>query len=265
MSRARALLSILLLLSAGLAQRAVAADPIEDELARYAEAAAKLQQSYDEGLGKERARALATLVAQARREPSVNAGAVWKLVLALEPANDEARRWLTANGQLDEALTELAAQKGPLLGDGRTTASTAAAVKPPEPRIDMSGAKLIKVPAARGVGAGIGNLRAGTIIIVQYVTGKWSASRRGRVVDLESPDDQTAAPGNQTIIVDAQTDPATLATVPAGTADKPFVMTLSKDTLGVNLCISRQTGGLQAYEGEVQYRVKVIPPGAVSR
>ena len=264
MTRALTLLPILLLLSAGLAQRAAGADPIEDELARYADAAAKLQQSYDESLGKERARALATLVAQAKREPSVNAGAVWKLVLALEPSNDEARRWLTANSQLDEALAEFAAQKGPLLGDGRTTASTTAAVKPAEPRIDMSGAKLIKVPAARGVGAGIGNLRAGTIIIVQYVTGKWT-SRRGRITDLDSPDDAATIAGNQAIIADSQTEPATLATIPAGTADKPFVVTLSKDTLGVGLYISRQTGGLLAYEGEVQYRVKVIPPSAGSR
>ncbi|MBA3938455.1 MAG: hypothetical protein H0X38_13425 [Planctomycetes bacterium] len=264
MNRMRTSLAALLLLSVALAQRAAAADPIEDELARYADAAAKLQQSYDEGLGKERARALAALVAQAKREPSVSAGAVWKLVLALEPANDEARRWLGANGQLDEALTEVATQKGPLLADGRTTASTAAAVKPTEPRIDMTGAKLIKVPAARGVGAGIGNLRAGTIIIVQYVTGKWT-SRRRTTTELDSPDDPATVAGNQVIIVDSQTEPATLANVPTGTADKPFVMTLSKDTLGVSLVIARQTGGLQAYEGEVQYRVRVIPPGAGNR
>jgi hypothetical protein len=264
MNRARLLAPILILLAAGLAQRAAGADPIEDELARYADAAAKLQQSYDESLGKERARALATLVAQAKREPSVNAGAVWKLVLALEPTNDEARRWLTANSQLDEALAEVATQKGPLLADGRTTASTAAAVKPAEPRIDMSGAKLIKVPAARGVGAGLGNLRAGTIIIVQYVTGKWT-SRRGRITELDSPDDAATVAGNQAIIGDSQTDMTILANVPTGTADKPFVLTLGKDTLGVSLFIARQTGGLTAYEGEAQYRVRIIPPGAANR
>ena len=95
-----------------LASLAAAADPVETEIARYQESAARLQKVYDDGAARERARSLPVLVNIAKREAGqgniAGASEVWKQVLALDSQHDDARKFFTGTNQLDAVLAELA-------------------------------------------------------------------------------------------------------------------------------------------------------------
>lgn len=232
---------------------ALAAEPVDDELARFNEATARLDKTLQDGLARERARSLPVLVASARRETGDAAADAWKQVLALDPGNEEARRFFTALGKLDAVLAELQARKGLLIGKGELTAAKPA----PDPRLDMSGAKVVRIQGLLGQGVGLGNHRAGSIILIQYVSGTWSSGPK-----LQSPDAADTADGNRAeLLEDTGNEPTLLATIPAGTAATPFSFTLEKNSIGLTLRIKNQDGRPRAYEGEVQYRVKVLPPG----
>jgi hypothetical protein len=233
----------------------VAADPLDEELARYNEVSSRLDKTLQEGLARERAHSVTALTAIARHEAGQgdNGADAWKQVLQLEPGNEEARRFFTTLGKLDEVLSAVQAHHGLLIGKGETTV----AKPPPDPRLDMSGAKLARIQAQIGQGYAIGNHRAGTSIVLQYVTGTWATSATAQV---ESPDAAaSSADVRLEILEDSGNTPTSLAVVPAGTAETPFIFTLDRDVVGLTLRIHSQRGNRRTvYQGEVQYRVKII-------
>ena len=249
-----------LLLAPWLAAAAPAADPLDDELARYNEVSGRIDKAYQEGLARERTRSLGALIAIARHEAgqAESAGEAWKQVLLLEGGNEEARRFFTALGKLDAVLGEVAAHKGLLLGAGETTPAKPAV----DPRLDMAGAKTVRILAQYGQGQAIGNHRAGTVILLQYVSGSWAATANGK---LESPDAAaTAADLRVELVEDTGNTPTALAVVPAGTVDTPFQYVLMRDVVGLTLRIKNQRNPAvgrrlaAANQGEVTYKVKII-------
>jgi hypothetical protein len=239
---------------------AAAADPLDDELARYNEACGRIDKIFQDGLTRERAHSLPALIAIARHEPAAaeSASEAWKQVLLLDAANEEARKFFTAQGKLDAVLGEVAGHKGLLIGKGETTPAKPAL----DPRLDMSGAKTVRIIAQYGQGYAIGNHRAGTVILLQYVSGSWSASANGK---LESPD-AAATPADLRVelIEDSGNAPVALAVIPAGTADTPFSFTLERDVVGLTLRIKSQRAAAArrlsttTYQGEVSYKVRII-------
>jgi hypothetical protein len=243
----------LLLLAAA---RVAGANAVDEELARFNEVSTRIDKTYQDGLAREKARSLPALVAIARREAGTPAAAAeaWKQVLILDPGHEEARRFFTALGKLDAVVAELQARQGPLLGKGETTQ----AKPPPDPRLDMTGARLVRIQSSIGQGVGIGNHKAGSTILVQYVSGAWASGQAKE----QSPDAAESVDGVRLeLIEDTGNEPVALATVPAGTAETPFAFTLEKNAVGLTLRIKEQGGRVRFYSGEVQYRVKILPPG----
>lgn len=250
---------------------ACAADPIDTEIARYQESAAKLQKTYDEGVARERVRSLPALVGLAKREAAqgnvAGASEAWKLVLALDSQQEEARRFFTGTNQLDAVLAELAKREDGLIGKGETTVAKG----PAEPRVDMTGARTVRAQASYNSSYTLGSFKRGTVLVFQYVSGTWSS--RGTDA-LESPDAAESAAGNRMqLFIDSGNETPVLTEVPAGTAAKPFVYTLERDAVGLSLRIAARipsrirnngnnNGGIDPspYSGEVKYLVKVIAP-----
>jgi hypothetical protein len=239
---------------------AAAADPLDDELAHYNEVSGRIDKTFQDGLARERAHSLPALIAIARHEAGQadSAGEAWKQVLLLDGANEEARKFFTAQGKLDGVLAEVAGHKGVLIGKGETTPAKPVV----DPRLDMSGAKSVRILAQYGQGYAIGNHRAGTVIVLQYVSGSWTASANGK---LESPDAAaTAADLRVELIEDSGNTPTSLAVIPAGTVDTPYQFTLERDVVGLTLRIKSQRASTlrrlttNTYQGEVVYKVKLI-------
>jgi hypothetical protein len=236
-----------------------AADPLDDELARYNEASGRIDKTFQEGLARERAHSLNALIAIARHETGAAdlAGKAWTQVLLLDAANDEARKFFTAMGKLDAVLAEVASHHGLLIGKGETTPAKPAL----DPRLDMGGAKTVRILAQYGQGYAIGNHRTGTVILIQYVSGTWAATTNGK---LENPDAAaTDADLRVELIEDSGNTPTSLAVIPAGTVDTPFQYTLERDVVGMTLRIKSQRAvnarrGTTTYQGEVVYKVKII-------
>lgn len=239
--------------------RVAAANPVDDELARFNETSSRIDKTLQDGLAREKARTVPALVAIAKREAGDIAAAAeaWKQVLILDPAQEDARKFFTALGKLDAALAEAKGHQGLLIGKGETTP-----VKPPpDPRLDMTGARAVRIQAAVGQGTGIGNHKAGSVILFQYVAGAWSYGAGGANAKPQSPDDAASGEGYRVeLIEDSGNEPVVLATVPAGTLDTPFLFTLEKNAVGLTLRIKNQDGRVRFYSGEVQYRVKILPP-----
>jgi hypothetical protein len=248
----RAALAMLMLVP-GL--HAWAADPLDEELARYNDAGTRLEKSFQDSLAHERAHSIAALTVIARHEATLgeNASETWKQVVLLDSANEEARKFFTAAGKLDEVLAEVQEHHGLLLGKGEVTQPKA----PPDPRLDMTGAKLVRIQAQIGQGYAIGNHRAGTTVVIQYVSGTWATSATGT---LESPDAAASSSDDRVeLLEDSGNSPTSLAVLPAGTAEMPFLYTLERDVVGLTLRIHFQKGTRRTvYQGEVQYRVKII-------
>jgi hypothetical protein len=247
---------------------------VEDEVARYRDQVAKAERAYAEGLAKERARAITTLTGSAKRaarnEPAA-ADELWRLVLQLDDMNADAREYFTANGKLNAVLAEVAKRKGPLIGDAQV-----AVIKKSEPRVDMSGAKTIRVTASVSAGYTLGSFKQGSTLIFQYVSGAWSGNNEaGEASRNQSPDDAKTDPGNRMqLFIDSGNEPVILAEIPPGTAAKPFVYTVDRDVVGLSLRIVNRRGirnlngggggaggGLNfvsSYTGDVKYLVRII-------
>lgn len=267
----RSLLGGLLALSLG--APLIASQAVEDELTRYRDQVAKAERVYTEGLAKERARAIASLTSSAKRaaksEPAT-ADELWKLVLQLDDMNADAREYFTTTGKLNAVLAEVAKHKGPLIGDAQVTV-----VKKSEPRIDMTGAKAIRVTASVSAGYTLGSFKQGSTLIFQYVSGAWSGNNEaGEASRNQSPDDPKADPGNRMqLFIDSGNEPVILAEIPPGTATKPFVYTVDRDVVGLSLRIVnrrgiRNLGGgggaggglnfVSSYTGDVKYLIRIV-------
>lgn len=251
-----------------------ASQAVDDELTRYREQADKADRVYQDGLAKERARTITSLSVAAKRaaksEPA-SADGLWKLVLQLDDMNNDAREYFTATGKLKAVLAEIAKHKGPLIGDGQVTV-----VKKVEPKIDMSGAKAIRVTASFTSGYTLGSFKQGNTVIFQYVSGAWSGNNEdNEAAKNQSPDDEKSDKGNRVqIFIDSGNETVILAEIPAGTAAKPFVYTVDRDVVGLSLRIVNRTGirnrnpggggrgnaqdFLSSYTGDVKYLVRII-------
>jgi hypothetical protein len=258
---------------------AFASQQVEDELARYREASDKTERTYQEGFLRERARTVTSLATSAKRavknEPET-ADALYKLVLQLDDMNAEAREHFTASGKLNTVLAEVAKHQGPLIGDGQVSVPA----KKAEPKIDMSGAKAIRITASYQAGYTLGSFKAGSVLIFQYVSGVWSGNNQDNDPKLnQNPDDEKSEAGNRVqVFIDSGNEPVELVTLPTGTATKPFVYTLDRDVVGLSLRIVNRrgvrtlggNGGLggggagggrnfaSSYTGDVKYLVKMF-------
>lgn len=259
-----------------LAVPAHASQAVTDEVARYRDAADKAERTYQDGIQRERVRTLNTLTVAAKRvvktEPEA-AEAMYKLALQVDDMNTEAREYFTASGKLNAVLTEVAAKKGPLIGDGQVSVA-----KKSEPKVDMTGAKAIRVTSSFNAGYTLGSFKAGTVLIFQYVSGTWSGNNEAGDVSLnQNPDDEKSEAGNRMqLFIDSGNEPIDLAVIPAGTAAKPFVYTLDRDVIGLSLRIANRrgirtlggnggAGGMggrnnfaSSYNGDVKYLVRIV-------
>lgn len=251
-----------------------ASQAVDDELARYREQADKADRVYQDGLAKERARTITSIAVAAKRaaksEPA-SADGLWKLVLQLDDMNSDAREYFTASGKLKAVLAEIAKHQGPLIGEGQVTV-----VKKVEPKVDMAGAKAIRVTAAFTSGYTLGSFKQGNTLIFQYVSGVWSGNNEaGEAANNQSPDDEKSDAGNRVqIFIDSGNEPVILAEIPTGTAAKPFVYTVDRDLIGLSLRIvnrrgirNRNPGGggaggnnnfVSSYTGDVKYLVRIV-------
>lgn len=252
-----------------------ASQAVADELTRFREVSDKAERTYQDGLIKERTRTLNNLTTAAKRAAKsdpANADALWKLVLQLDDMNADAREHFTATGKLNAVLAEVAKlDKAPLIGDGQVTV-----VKKSEPKVDMSGAKAIRVTASFNAGYTLGSFKAGNTLIFQYVSGTWSGNNEANeAANNQSPDDEKSAAGNRMqIFIDSGNEPVILAEIPPGTAAKPFVYTIDRDVVGLSLRIvnrngvrNRNPGGgtgngglsfVSSYTGDVKYLVRIV-------
>lgn len=260
-----------------LATPALASQAVEDELTRYREASSKSERTYQDGVARERARTLNNLLVAAKRaaksEPET-ADELYQLALQLDDMNADARAHFAASGKLNAVLAAVAAKaKGPLIGDGQVTVA-----KKSEPKIDMTGAKAIRVTASFNSGYTLGSFKAGTVLIFQYVSGTWSGNNEeGDVSKNQNPDDEKSDAGNRMqLFIDSGNEVVELTTIPAGTATKPFVYTLERDVVGLSLRIAnrrgiRTLGGggapgaggrnnnfASSYNGDVKYLVRTV-------
>lgn len=252
-----------------------ASQAVDDEMTRYREVADKAERTYQDGLIKERTRTINNLSVAAKRaaksEPA-SADALWKLVLQLDDMNADAREHFTATGKLNVVLAEVSKlNKAPLIGDGQVTVA-----KKSEPKVDMSGAKAIRVTASFNAGYTLGSFKTGNTLIFQYVSGTWSGNNEANEASAnQSPDDEKSDAGNRMqIFIDSGNEPVILAEIPAGTAAKPFVYTVDRDVVGLSLRIVNRRGVrnpnnpggagggrntfVSSYTGDVKYLVRIV-------
>jgi len=254
---------------------AFAADAIEDELARYYKAIEKSERTYQDGVEKERRKAVSSLLAAIKREDAKAEPAVinelWKLVLQVDPGNMDAKAHFIAAGTLASVTAALAKKAGPLIGDGKVTV---VAVKKEAPRADMSGAKAVRVTSSFNSGYTLGSFKAGTVLVFQYVSGTWSGENPNAEEALnQSPDAVASAEGNRLqLFVDSGNEEKPLILVEPGTAEKPFSYTLEEDVIGLSLRIANRKGmrliggagagggrnQISSYTGEVKYLVRIV-------
>jgi hypothetical protein len=249
-----------------------ASQAVDDELAKYHEAADKAERIYQDGVAKERTRALNNLSVAAKRaaknEPE-SADALWKLVLELDDMNADARAHFSATGKLNTVLAEVAKRPAPLIGAGQVTVA-----KKSEPKIDMSGAKAIRITASYTSGYTLGSFKAGTVLIFQYAGGAWSGNNEANeAAKNQNPDDEKSDAGNRVqLFIDSGNEVVALTSLPPGTMAKPFVYTLDRDVVGLSLRIANRTGirrlgnqgggnqpnFVSSYTGDVKYLVRIV-------
>jgi hypothetical protein len=250
----------------------MASQAVDDELAKFHEAADKAERTYQDGVAKERTRTINNLSAAAKRaaksEPET-ADALYKLVLELDDMNADARSHFSTNGKLNAVLAEVAKRPGPLIGSGQVTVA-----KKAEPKIDMSGAKAIRITASYNSGYTLGSFKAGTVLIFQYAGGAWSGNNEaGDAAKNQNPDEEKSDTGNRVqLFIDSGNEVVTLTTLPTGTAAKPFVYTLDRDVVGLSLRIANRAGlrringgnnnngpnFVSSYTGDVKYLVRIV-------
>jgi hypothetical protein len=173
---------------------------------------------------------------------------------------------------LDKVIETLDKKTGPLIGEGKTNVS---AVKIELPRIDMTGAKEIRITAAYGSGYTLGSYKAGTTLIFQYVSGAWSGENEAGVASAnQNPDAADSKEGNRAqLFIDSGNEVKVLALIAPGTAEKPFIFTLEEDVVGLSLRIANRSGITRrpgagrggngqdftsAYTGDVKYLVRIV-------
>jgi hypothetical protein len=240
-------LALILCLVAGLS----AADPV-DPAATYHNEAAKAKESFDAAQAKSNAtaiKALTSLAQSAAKKGDIGeAAAAWKEVLRFDRENADARAFFTATGNLDQVLADTASPR-PVPAPG------AAGVKMP------TNAMSVTLSPAPGSEKRFGATKAGTTVLFQYVSGTWSRRRNGEML-MASPDEPETDSTVRLAILDCSTQPATvLASVPAGTATKPFSFQLTADIAQLAIGIfPDQRQPPRPTNGSVVYKVVLKKP-----
>lgn len=240
-------LSLMLCLVAGLS----AADPV-DPAATYHHEAAKAKESFDAALAKSNAASIKALTAlaqsAAKKGDIAESAAAWKEVIRFDHENTDARAFFTATGNLDQVLIDTASAR-PLPAPG------AAGTKMPTNAISVT------LSPAAGSEKRFGASKAGTTLLFQYVSGTWGRMRREEML-MESPDDIETDSTLRLAILDCSTQPATvLASVPAGTASKPFSFQLTADIAQLAIGIlPDQRQPPRPTNGSVIYKIAVKKP-----
>lgn len=142
--------------------------------------------------------------------------------------------------------------------------NTASPAARPQPGSASQTARQLKatVPANSPDAFAIGDVRKGTKISLQYVSGKWKCE--GRIAQ-HSPDetkDERVTDKDRLVISLPSTGGKAgdiLAIVPGGTAKKPFVFEADKDYPGLVLRI-HDYNDFGSNPGSVEYNAKVLPP-----
>lgn len=238
-----------------------ASDATDRECLRYNDAVAKLQKSYDEATAREKAKSIVVLSGIARQRVKANdlagADAAWKAVLGIDDSQAEARKFFETAGKLDVVLAELKQTSGfDLLGAPLDAAATGDA----PPRAPAIAGATMTIAAVPSRAANLGAQKAGTAITVQFVGGSWGRKSAAADGTLRSPDAAvTPARFRLRMSSDPANSEATLAVVPAGTAQSPFTFKLETDCDNFFLCMN-QDGSPEGREGEVRYRIKVDAP-----
>jgi outer membrane biosynthesis protein TonB len=114
-------------------------------------------------------------------------------------------------------------------------------------------------------GLSLGAIKAGTVLRLQYVSGKWKAWGKLPSACPDDPNEHDPGDHNRLAIVSAPASGPveTLAVVPTETAAKPFEFTVPRDLENVALRISGGHGDwAKNPDGHVQYRVTVLSPKA---
>ena len=105
--------------------------------------------------------------------------------------------------------------------------------------------------------------KAGTLLRLQYVSGKWKAWGRLATACPDDSRDQERGDANCLAIVNAPASGSVekLAVVPTETALKPFDFTVPRDLENVALRINGDFGHWQKNpDGHVKYRVTILGP-----
>jgi hypothetical protein len=126
-----------------------------------------------------------------------------------------------------------------------------------QPIKNVSEVKTYTVSATDKNGTPIGLARAGDIVEIQYVSGKWSDWRG---VPVKSPDDFTGVSGDNRLRLCKRSDfTYVIAVVPGGTKEHPFRYTVDEDDAGeLAIRINDRQDGCFDNVGSVRYSVKII-------
>jgi hypothetical protein len=253
---------------------AMASDAADKEALRYNDAVTKLQKAYDEGVAKEKTRAIIALAALAKQSVKAGdleaAGQAWKAVLALDDQQADARKYFEVTGKLDAVLEEI--NRGgtkDLLGDtAKPAGDTAKPASAPAKGDDAAAApagpvlngEAIDIPAVASATAVLGPFKAGTTLAFQYAAGTWTWAK-GADAARYNPD-LAATPDTYRLRLTSSLEKIkdnTLAVVPAGTSRSFFVMKLEKACDKLFLNINAEADATLG-SGQVKYLVKVTPP-----
>lgn len=227
---------------------AVAAEAAERALGGWQEEVAKAQRVHDAARAKADAKALKALeglaTAAAKRGEVAEAAAAWKEALRIDPTHPPARAFFQAIGTLDQVVAEVTAPTD-LLGNPL-----------PAPAGMPADAPTQTVGAAPGQWHRLGALRPGQTVWLQYVDGTWNP-RIG--VGPKSPDEEND-PAFRMVIgtLGADGAPQILATVPPGTAAKPFSWPVEREVAEAALWITPSPRAAN-FVGSVRYKVAVTP------
>lgn len=170
---------------------------------------------------------------------------------------------LTKKGDLEAAKAIADFQKelvewAKTIRNQTTTTQTATKSKTPsstrqlprEVKSPLPEARVVTIDATNDRGKSIGRAKAGDVIELQYVSGKWCQNRRD---PLENPDVDSR---KQLLIVEDADDDETVTRVPRGTKDNPFRHTVENDA---DITLRMDDNPCSDNAGAVKYRVRIIP------
>ncbi len=131
-------------------------------------------------------------------------------------------------------------------------------VQPVLPTTSVPITKVLKVDARREKGASIGNLKAGDVIQIKYISGEWFFSKNDPKVN---PDEHFGSWGLAQTVLSMGPKATMVEGIPKGTSETPFEF-MVEESGEYQLRIKDQ--GTDDNAGIVQYEVKILSAGQTS-